>query len=335
MRIALLNTKDTPRARYLLDCLAAGMRLHGDTTSQVGPEQLDDLDSVDVVTQICWPNVHHGNTVQGLFRLAAQQRLQQQGKRSLTLDTGFVRCQPDIELSTRDFKINNPSTYKAFDASMYYALGYDGIKRRADYGPARNPDDRWKKLHTPEARWRKTGDHILLIGQTNHGISSQHVNIYSWYKSTLKALREQTARPIVFRVHPRSRLIGAQSGLRKREVERIRSLSEGIRSFSVSQNRRLCDDLENAWAVVTYTSNASVEAIIRGKPVVAMNECNMAWDVASHSVTKIDRIETPARERWLNHLAYCQWNPLEMKNGTAWEYLRPLALLKPESGATS
>jgi hypothetical protein len=78
-------------------------------------------------------------------------------------------------------------------------------------------------------------------------------------------------------------------------------------------------DLADAAIVATWNSNSGVDAILAGKPVLAMDRGSMAWDVASHSVA--EGPIRPDRKAWAEKIAWAQWSHSEMSNGTAWQAL--------------
>jgi hypothetical protein len=76
------------------------------------------------------------------------------------------------------------------------------------------------------------------------------------------------------------------------------------------------------WAVVTYTSNIAVDALLYGVPAFVTGDC------AARSMARSDpvNIEFPFRpddrERWLGVLADNQWTLPEIAAGLAWEKLK-------------
>jgi len=75
--------------------------------------------------------------------------------------------------------------------------------------------------------------------------------------------------------------------------------------------------------MVTYNSIAAVEALILGKPVFVMGP-NAAEPLANTDLSKINNPSMPSvesvRELCCN-LAYAQFTPGEMVDGTAWSIL--------------
>lgn len=82
----------------------------------------------------------------------------------------------------------------------------------------------------------------------------------------------------------------------------------------------LDEALRDAWCIVTYSSNAAVDAILAGVPAVVLGQSAVrpvAWS--------LDNIENPAwpeRELWLRALAHHQFTLDEMRSGYAWEQVR-------------
>lgn len=340
MRIALLNTKETLRARYLLESFAEGARQHGDTCYWIDKLAglTHTLAPADVGVQVCYPNKHHKNVEQAIFRQEVNIRLHAAGKRVISVDTGFVRNQSDYELKVGApnrkhevlFDIDKKETYEAVLRDVYYELGYDGLKGNADYCNAGSPPDRWLKLETPLVPWRTNGQHILIIGQTLHGLSSQHVDIYEWYGQIVRKLRQHTEREIVFRHHPRIiKIRGERSRVDKDRGNLVKHLPQGLTRWGYSKGWFLEDDLHDAWAAITFTSNGGVTAAIQGIPVFAGDPASMAWPVANNDLSAIEKPGMPDRQQWAYDLAYGQFNAAELKSGEAWTHLRPHALKPP------
>lgn len=346
MKVAILNTKETLRARYLLESFEKGVRQHGDETRWANShtDYEDVIRWCDVGLQVCYPNLHKSSDkkahVVGQFRVQANDLAYKLGKRIITIDTGFIRNQSDYELdvaaSTRRHKVlfdmDNRDTYEAVLKDIYYEVGFDGIKRRADYCVRKAPEDRWRDLNVEMRPWRTDGDHILLIGQTLFGLSSQKVNIYDWYRLAVKRIRAQTNRLIVFRHHPRLVKIRAEGSRLDKDRREITKALGSPKGFEWSQGWTMADDLKNAWCAVNYTSNAGVQAVLKGVPVFAGSDGNMAWEVANQDV-KMVNIESPSfpeRKQWVYNLAYAQWNVAEMIEGKPWQHLRHHATEKPK-----
>ena len=190
----------------------------------------------------------------------------------------------------------------------HYAAGFNGLNGRADFKNKGMPNDRVRKLGIELKPWRK-GSNLILCGQVPWDASVDHSNHFQWLQQTAEELKK-TGLPVVFRPHPLAKLAPLP----------------GIEYSTVP----LKQDLQNAHCVVTFNSNAGVEALLEGVPVYAADEGSMAWPVAlkslssiAHPLTAIDdgSILEPDRVQWLNNLSYCQWTLKEMANGEAWTHL--------------
>lgn len=190
------------------------------------------------------------------------------------------------------------------DRFRWISLGFDGLNGYAKFPVINDGGVRWNKhfggLLKP---WKYGGDYALLIGQVPGDAAIANVNIDEWYDQIAKGLRLQGKR-VIFRPHPvaiERRMVRAPH-----EVE-----------FDMGT---LQESLADASMVVTYSSNAGVDAVLAGVPTVACDRGSMAWDVAAHDLS--ERLVRPSREAWAHAMAYKQWLPEEIANGTAWEHLK-------------
>ena len=80
----------------------------------------------------------------------------------------------------------------------------------------------------------------------------------------------------------------------------------------------LAADLRGAWALVTYVSNAAVEAVLAGVPVFCIGDCA----ASVMGLSDVSKIEAPARpdtrKQWAWNLAANQWTLDEMRRGDLW-----------------
>jgi hypothetical protein len=149
--------------------------------------------------------------------------------------------------------------------------------------------DRWRALQTDVQPWRTTGRHIVVAEpsptyQRFHGIEG-------WTERTLAQLKQFTDRPIV---------------VRDKEMQRF--------------GRKLHEDLRGAHCLVTHGSNAAVEAVIMGCPVVVHPDSAAAL-VGLTDLSQVEQPVYPDREPWLRSLAYSQFNERELVDGTLWRLL--------------
>lgn len=183
----------------------------------------------------------------------------------------------------------------------HYAAGWNGLNGRADFRNHGSRRDRWDFLGVDLAAWRDGGERVVVCGQVPWDASVQHHDHIGWCQSICAKL-SRAGHEVAFRPHP----FGAR-------------VDYGTR-VQLSM-RPLCDDFEDARCVVTFNSNAAVEAAIAGVPVFAFDEGSMAWPIANKTLDAIDNPARPDRAQWAYDLAYTQWTPAEMARGEAWRHL--------------
>lgn len=183
----------------------------------------------------------------------------------------------------------------------YWAVGWNGLNGRAEFGNGGMPGDRWIKLNVDMAPWRAGGRYALVIGQVPWDATVQHTDHPAWCRETVAALLA-AGHEVRFRPHPKAP-----------------NAKYSVPAQYVS-TRHLADDLAGAERVVTYSSNAGVEAVIAGVPTVAADIGSMAWAVTGRD--PVGPVPTPDREQWAASLAYTQWTLAEMASGEAWAHIR-------------
>jgi hypothetical protein len=187
----------------------------------------------------------------------------------------------------------------------HYAAGFNGLNGRADFRNKGMPDDRVMILRREYGlrclAWRTEGNHILLCGQVPWDASVDHVDYPGWLRFISGQIKHRTKRPVIFRPHPLAKI--------------------DLPGCEISTKATLREDLENCWAVVTFNSNSSVEAIIEGIPAFTFDAGAMAKDIAGQWLDEIENPRMPDRHQWLADLAYAQWTLDEFRSGAAWQHL--------------
>lgn len=187
------------------------------------------------------------------------------------------------------------------DRFYWTSLGFDGLNGRADFKNREMPEARFRKFFAQYMRpWREAkGKYVLLMGQVPGDASLAGVDIMAWYEGMSVAIKS-AGHQLFFRPHPLDK-----HGLAPAGVNPIRG--------------ELAEVLRGAISVVTYNSNSAVDAIMAGVPAVAVDQGSMAWPVAGHTVSELER--RPDRMQWGSDIAYAQWAPWEIENGIAWAHL--------------
>lgn len=150
-------------------------------------------------------------------------------------------------------------------------------------------DDRWKALKTDVWPWSRDGDHIV-VAEPSPTYERFH-GIEGWTERTVAALKAVTRRPVV---------------RRDKEMQRF--------------GRKLHQDLKGAHCLVTHGSNAAVEAVIMGCPVVVHPD-SAASLVGLTDINEVERPVYPDRQPWLNSISWSQYSEAEMTSGFLWKHL--------------
>lgn len=142
--------------------------------------------------------------------------------------------------------------------------------------------------------WRTAGDHIVVCPQSDDFMRRIVGYNGDWLTDITQALMLRTERPLKVRHWNRDKAAAAAT---------------------------LHEDLRNAWALVTWSSAAAIEAILAGIPAVVSGQC--AAKPASIRMDDIDTADPAGIERheWAAVLADNQWTLDEIRRGVAWSHL--------------
>lgn len=132
--------------------------------------------------------------------------------------------------------------------------------------------------------WRRRGRHVLICMPGPNFGRPWGATADEWSKSIISRVAESTDRPIIFRTKTSPR--------------------------SIEQ------DLKDAWCVVTYGSNAAVDAVLAGVPVFCA-EANAAAPMGRTDLALEDPVY-PDREAWLASLVHQQFTLDEISAGLMW-----------------
>src|SRR3989338_6840462 len=116
-----------------------------------------------------------------------------------------------------------------------------------------HPSDRWKKPKITLKPPREKGDHIIFAGCSHKFAAWHNFDIHDYARRIISEIRSHTRRPIVYRPKRSSVPPPSIPGTRYSHAE-----------------RKIEHELENAHALVTFSSNAAVDAIFHGVPVFVL-----------------------------------------------------------------
>ncbi len=204
--------------------------------------------------------------------------------------------------------------WKTEDARVHYRFSINGFQPLEYFQSIPRPPKRWKKLGISLKPPSKNGERIVITGCSQkfarmHGFTNEEFT-----EQTVAKLKSLTDRPIVYRPKPAD------------------THAKPIPGTIFSQNRcKIQDELKEAHAVVTFSSNAAADAIIAGVPAFVLGP-SIARPVSNTDLSKIEDPWFPSekeRRQWCYDLAYCQWRIEEMEDGTLWEDLKKILIKKP------
>lgn len=192
---------------------------------------------------------------------------------------------------------NYPSANNRTGRKVYHRIVKNDMQHRAVMNV---PPDRWNALvrwnPALEYRgWRKPGSKILVVVPSEKPFQFYGEDRDTWLEMVRTTLAQYTDREIVWREKsPRS--------------ERT--------------NNTIYDALDDdIWALVTYNSIATVEAVAAGVPAFGLAP-TAADPVCSNDLTQIENPRRPDEWKvyaWLCSIAYSQFSLHEILTGQAWE----------------
>jgi hypothetical protein len=184
---------------------------------------------------------------------------------------------------------------------------YFSIAKHLHLIPNLNNDNpsRWEALGIDIKPWKKNGSHVLVCGQRG-GNHTEHFMPLDWPQNIIQRLRKITDRPIWYRPHPAR--------------QRIPDIKHLDNVQIVSTDVPLEEHLNNAHAVVVYSSNAATNALLNGVPAFYEGKNLTCAELSLSDINKIEQPMYPEREEFFQRLAWAQWNLDEIKSGEAWAH---------------
>jgi len=178
----------------------------------------------------------------------------------------------------------SPALFNGYYRIVYNSILHDIKNIRRDHSW-----EKFEKFNRPLQPWKKHGSHIIIAPPTTlphkNNIAPMSkflgLNPDQWLKDTIAEIKKYSDRKII---------ICTKCG-----------------------SIKLQDVLPNAWTLVTDHSNAQVDALIAGIPVITTSPMRKIGTIR-------DNIESPIYERdFLKDLVHYQWTVSEMKSGQAWK----------------
>jgi len=222
------------------------------------------------------------------------------GRHTVYIDKGFTR-QGD-----NDFGNRLPKFFRV-SADAFQATEYFQAKPRSK--------DRWQALGLHVEDWKpakKDGKILVAGGSEKYSLWHGHEGgATGWATRAIEEVRKYSKRDIIYRPKPSWSEAKPISGT---EFSRAPT---GILS-----------ELKRSWALVTFGSNAAVDAICAGVPIFVTGD-GIAKPMGLSDLSQIEKPWRPSdkeKMQWVYDLSYCQWSLPEFESGEAWAILRQIIL---------
>ena len=170
--------------------------------------------------------------------------------------------------------------------SGYYRITRNGLQWSAN--GREYPDDRFKRFGISLKPWRKSGRHVLVCPISTAIGAFYGIDPQVWLQAIVEEIGAHTDRPVT--IKPKDSDLDLKTAL------------------------------NDAWCLVTFNSNAAIEALIEGVPVFVTGPA-AARAMGSPDLSKIDEPRYGNREAIFAALAYQQWTLDEIRRGECWEWM--------------
>ena len=193
-----------------------------------------------------------------------------------------------------------------------WKIGLNGINKDAFF--VKDMDAaRANKLGLLLKPWRTQGDHILVCGQHDRSLQWQNMpNASQWFSDVIAELRKYTDRKIVVRPHPRCPIVPVEHQF-KNVIKQLPMKKAG--TYDDYDIR-----FDNAHAVISWTSNPGIRAVINGYPVFT-GPTSLAYPVANHNLADIEMPQMFDRQQWLNDIAWTEFTIQDIAQGLPLKHL--------------
>ena len=213
--------------------------------------------------------------------------------------------------------------------NYYYKVGLNHFTyNQGKFFNQDSPGDRWERIQKEQnieiKPWRQgeyTDDQYVLfllqnpIDTSLNPLMERGEDYSLWINKIVRQIKNITSKKVRIRLHPRFQ---SRFDLHKLSLvaDEISNEYDGWNKSNGGDS--LYKDLKNAWACVTYSSNAATEAVCEGIPVVNLHKSSFSWPVSYHTLDILaqNMIECDFdRTQWLYDCAYTQWTLEEINKG--------------------
>lgn len=265
--------------------LIAGAAMHGDTVE------------VKEIRDYAGPE-GDGGIIVGVVKREVLWDHQRQGVNCIYLDKGF----------TRERAIWQGDNLPGWWRMCINAVHPTDYMMRHKWPFDRMAEQFWRG-RPPKQREQQPTDHILIAGSSakfHHTMGLPHPTL--WAGAVIDSIRLYSDLPIVYRPKPSWA-----------DAEPV----DGAR-FDHGQKTSIEGVLKDTRCMVTYGSIASVDAIMAGVPCIVLGNAP-ARPVSADGLEALTEpywASDDQRLAWAANLAYSQFKPKEISDGTAWGIIR-------------
>ena len=201
----------------------------------------------------------------------------------------------------------NRKDYRSFGINNYAGLSH--------IIPNNCPNDRFNLLNinVKDMNINKKG-YILFCGQLPWDTQVQDINYNNYINDLFEKLKKITNRKIVFRYHPLYHT--------NNKKERFKIILPDY--VIVDNNKNINDSFKESNVIISYNSTSLVEAILEGRPIIALSKMSIVYDL-SNKIENINNIILPKKKiimQKLYDISYMQYNLKELEDGTAFNYIK-------------
>ena len=204
------------------------------------------------------------------------------------------------------------------DFNRYLRYSLDGIFPSTGYYFDRQIDScRWPSIKSnygfEEKSWTQSGHTVLVCLQRDGGWSMGTTSVQQWVDQTVREIRRNTDRPIIIRPHP-----GNLNILSTLKIPTVKNIE-------VSVAKDIRQDLDRAYATVTFNSSPGVASLLWGVPVWVTDpdpHKSQAYKWASTDLSRLESPRRPERQEFYDKLSQCHFNSQELTSGLAWRFMR-------------
>ena len=231
-----------------------------------------------------------------------------------------IKCKFKQDTFFRDILMNkykyNIIIEQGFLNRKYYrSFGINGFAGLSKILPNNCPKDRFYKLNIKLKDMNIIDNgYILFCAQLPWDTQVQDIDYNKYINNIFIKIKNLTNRKIVFRYHPLYKPRGNFNITLPYYVKK-------------DENDNLLDSFKGAYCVVSYNSTSLVEAIIEGKPIIALNKMSIVYDLATNDINNINNLYIPNKKDILQkmyNISYMQYNLDEFENGVAINYIKNL-----------